>query len=440
MSFNQLGLDNWLLKNIACLEYSQPTIVQQSVIPKILKRQNVLAIAKTGTGKTASFCLPILSLLSKDPFGLFAVILEPTHELAIQVLEKLQIYSTGFNIRISLIIGGVDFTEQVIDLDKIPHVIIATPGRFVTFMESKSIKLIENVNFFVLDEFDQLLNDTIKPDVLKIARCLPSNRSTLFFSATMSMGIEELDPYYTKEAKGGLTIFDISQEEKEAEVALISKTNKELIQKYILLPQKMKENYLVHLLGSVFKWKTTMVFVSTFKQCHILYTLFKLFEMKVSAIHSKMPQKERINNLNKFKSSVSNILIATDIASRGLDIPICDLVINYDLPRNPDDYVHRVGRTARAEHEGMCLSFVAQYDIELLLAIEQHVNVSIEEMTVNEDEIMGELSLVSQGVKLAQMKLYESGFDTKIEQIKQKAQTRKEANEKLTKNKKKING
>lgn len=430
MSFNQLGLDNWLLKNISCLEYTNPTIVQQTVIPQILNRQNVVAISKTGTGKTASFCLPLLNILSKDPFGLFAVILEPTHELAIQVLEKLQIYSTGFNIRISLIIGGVNFTEQVIDLDKIPHVIIATPGRFITFMESKAIKLIENVNFLVLDEFDQLLNDTIKPDVLKIAQYLPLTRTTLFFSATMSINTDELNPFYNhNDNKRGLFIFDISKEEKEADVSLISKTNKELTQKYILLPQKMKENYLVHLLGSVFKWKTTMVFVSTFKQCHFLYTLFKLFEMKVSAIHSKMPQKERINNLNKFKASVSNILIATDIASRGLDIPICDLVINYDLPRNPDDYIHRVGRTARAGHEGMCLSFVAQYDIELILAIEQHVNVNIEEMTINEDEIMEELSLVSQGVKLSQMKLYESGFDKKIEEIKQKAQKRKKANQ-----------
>lgn len=431
MNFSTLGLDNWLLKNITSLSYKKPTNVQEKVIPKIIDDFDVVAISKTGTGKTASFCLPILNVLSKDPYGLFCIILEPTRELALQVLEKLQIFATGFNLRVTLIMGGCDYTEQLVQLDKIPHIIIATPGRLVTLLENGSVKLVENLKFLVLDEFDQLLNDTIKPDIIKIISFLPQERKTLFFSATMPMTKEELNQYRGKENKKDFFVFDFNRSEQgdsnenSATDPLVVQINKELEQKYILLPQKMKENYLIYILSNKYKKKTSMIFVSTFKQCNFLYNLLKLFDMKVSALHSKMSQRDRTKNLAKFKSSVTNILIATDVASRGLDIPICDLVINFDLPRNPDDYIHRAGRTARAGAKGTCISFVAQYDIELILAIEKRINTSIEEMNVNEEEIMSDMSMVSQGIKLAQMKVYESGFDEKYSKKKTKTKITK---------------
>lgn len=427
LNFSDLGLDNWLLKNIKCLEYTNPTPVQEKVIPQILKPSSIIAISKTGTGKTASFCLPLLHILSQDPFGLFAIILEPTRELAMQVLEKLQVYSTGFNLRVSLIIGGVDYTHQSIELEKIPHIIIATPGRLKTLLMNGSVKLVNNLKFLVLDEFDQLLNDTIKPDIDDIISYLPTERKTLFFSATMSLDKKELNKYKGADDQGELYEFNFNtlsldnsegsstQENEDKETTtLINQMNKELEQKYILLNQKSKGNYILFIMTNMFKKKTTMIFVSTFKQCNFLYEFFKLFDLKVSALHSKMPQKDRISNLNKFKSSYNNILVATDVASRGLDIPICDLVINYDLPRNPDDYIHRAGRTARAGKKGTCISFVTQYDIELILAIENRINTKIEEMTVDEDKIMSDMSIVSQGTKLALMKIYESGFDEKV--------------------------
>lgn len=429
-NFSALGLDNWILRNISCLEYTTPTIVQEKVIPKILKSSSTVAISRTGTGKTASFCLPLLHILSQDPFGLFAIILEPTRELAMQVLEKLKVYSTGFNLRVSLIIGGTDYTEQATELDKIPHIIIATPGRLKTLLMNDSVKLVCNLKFLVLDEFDQLLNDSIKPDIEDIIEYLPNDRKTLFFSATMSQNKEELNKYRGKEDKGDLFVFDfnniieedstkiVKDEDNNEEKTLINQMNKELEQKYILLNQKSKENYILYIMQNIFKKKIAMIFVSTYKQCNFLYHLFKLFDLRVSALHSKMPQKDRINNLTKFKSSYNNILIATDVASRGLDIPICDLVINYDLPRNPDDYIHRAGRTARAGKKGTCISFVTQYDVELILAIEDRINTKIEEMSIDEDKIMEDMSIVSQGVKLALMKIYESGFDEKVSQRK----------------------
>ena len=435
--FSSLGLDNFLLKNINYLSYITPTPVQKFSIPLILKNNSLIAISKTGTGKTASFCLPLLQILSQNPFSLFSIILEPTRELAIQTLEKLKIYSTGFNLRVNLIIGGMDYTEQINELEKIPHIIIATPGRLKTLLENNSIKLVENLKFLVLDEFDQLLNDSIKGDIMEIINYLPENRKTLFFSATMLQGIDQnldlLEKIRGKEDKNDIFIFDFNKDnysennfnnEKKEDIKninnktdldiLISQISPNLSQYIILLNQKLKCNYLIYLLRSQkYLSSSIIIFTNTYKTCNFLYTLCSLFSLKVSQLHSKISQKNRSINLNKFKSSLNKILISTDIASRGLDIPICNLVINYDLPRNPDDYIHRVGRTARMGKNGKCINFVAQYDIDLILAIEKRINKEMEEMNVNEEEIMEDISLMNEGIKLAQIKIYESGINDK---------------------------
>lgn len=435
--FSSLGLDNFLLKNINYLSYITPTPVQKFSIPLILKNNSLIAISKTGTGKTASFCLPLLQILSQNPFSLFSIILEPTRELAIQTLEKLKIYSTGFNLRVNLIIGGMDYTEQINELEKIPHIIIATPGRLKTLLENNSIKLVENLKFLVLDEFDQLLNDSIKGDIMEIINYLPENRKTLFFSATMLQGIDQnldlLEKIRGKEDKNDIFIFDFNKDnysednfnnEKKEDIKninnktdldiLISQISPNLSQYIILLNQKLKCNYLIYLLRSQkYLSSSIIIFTNTYKTCNFLYTLCSLFSLKVSQLHSKISQKNRSINLNKFKSSLNKILITTDIASRGLDIPICNLVINYDLPRNPDDYIHRVGRTARMGKNGKCINFVAQYDIDLILAIEKRINKEMEEMSVNEEEIMEDISLMNEGIKLAQIKIYESGINDK---------------------------
>ena len=427
-SFEKMKLEKWIKKVINYLSYKEPTIVQKYIIPQILNDKSVIAVSKTGTGKTASFCLPILSELSKDPYGLYSIILEPTRELVLQVEEKLKLFSTGFNLRMCSIIGGEDYTTQLKGLDKIPHIIIATPGRLVTFLENNSIKLIQNLKYFVLDEFDQLLNDTIKPDVDKIITFLPENRKTLFFSATIAQSINELKKYLGKNDKNEIFYYnnnentnntiEIDQKEeqndnkkddnKESTNSKIikNKINEDVDLKYILVPQKLKEHYLLYLLRNKYRDTNCLVFVNHVKQCDFLYNLCKLFELKVSHLHSKMTQRNRREDLQKFKGSISTVLISTDLASRGLDIRQCDLVINFDMPITSQTFIHRAGRTGRIGNKGLCISFVSQHDIELLNGIESDLDADFEEIEdIDQDEIMVDTGLVSKGIKITKMKM-----------------------------------
>ena len=435
-SFENMKLEKWIKKVINYLSYKEPTIVQKYIIPQILNDKSVIAVSKTGTGKTASFCLPILSELSKDPYGLYSIILEPTRELVLQVEEKLKLFSTGFNLRMCSIIGGEDYTTQLKGLDKIPHIIIATPGRLVTFLENNSIKLVQNLKYFVMDEFDQLLNDTIKPEVDKIITFLPEDRKTLFFSATIAQSINELKKYLGKNDKNELFYYnnneninnkiEITENENEnkknqkdkndnkegtnIQTKIKNKINEDVDLKYILVPQKLKEHYLLHLLRNKYRETNCLVFVNHVKQCDFLYNLCKLFELKVSHLHSKMTQRNRREDLQKFKGSISTVLISTDLASRGLDIRQCDLVINFDMPITSQTFIHRAGRTGRIGNKGLCISFVSQHDIELLNGIESDLNADFNEIEdIDQDEIMVDTGLVSKGIKLTKMKMIKEG-------------------------------
>ena len=437
-SFEKMKLEKWILKIIKYLSYKEPTEVQKYVIPQILKDKSVIAISKTGTGKTASFCLPILSELSKNPFGLYSIILEPTRELVLQVEEKLKLFSTGFNLRMCSIIGGEDYTTQLKELDKIPHIIIATPGRLVSFLENNYIKLVDNLRYFVMDEFDQLLDDTIKPDIDKIITYLPDDRITLFFSATIMQTKEELKKYLGKNDKEEIFYYNNNTDEKIDDIIKDTNINKEknkdndkddkdkeikkknkiiplkiknrinedISLKYILVPQKLKEHYLLYLLRNRYKETNTLIFVNHVKQCDFLYNLCTLFEIKVSHLHSKMTQKNRREDLQKFKGSMTNILISTDLASRGLDIKQCDLVINFDIPLSSLTFIHRAGRTGRIGNKGLCISLVSQYDVEVLNGIEEDLNADFKEIEdIDQDEIMVDTGLVSKGIKLTKMKM-----------------------------------
>ena len=437
-TFEQMKLEKWIKKIIKYLSYKEPTEVQKYIIPQILNDKSVIAISKTGTGKTASFCLPILSELSKNPFGLYAIILEPTRELVLQVEEKLKLFSTGFNLRMCSIIGGEDYTTQLKELDKIPHIIIATPGRLVSFLENNYIKLVQNLRYFVMDEFDQLLDNTIRPDIDKIITYLPDDRITLFFSATIMQTKEELKKYLGKNDKDEIFYYNNNTDEKIDDIIKDTNINKEknkdndkddkdkeikkknkiiplkiknrinedISLKYILVPQKLKEHYLLYLLRNRYKETNTLIFVNHVKQCDFLYNLCKLFEIKVSHLHSKMTQKNRREDLQKFKGSMTNILISTDLASRGLDIKQCDLVINFDIPLSSLTFIHRAGRTGRIGNKGLCISLVSQYDVEVLNGIEEDLNADFKEIEdIDQDEIMVDTGLVSKGIKLTKMKM-----------------------------------
>jgi ATP-dependent RNA helicase DDX49/DBP8 len=249
----------------------------------------------------------------------------------------------------------------------------------------------------VLDEFDQLLNDSIINDIKTIINYLPKDRNTLFFSATINSNIHT-DDFFKQFQTKELHMLDYSKTENNG-----VKTVKELKQNYILVPNNIKEHYLLHLLQTDFKNKYLIIFVASCKQCHYLTLLLELFKVKVCSLHSKIPQRRRFEAIDKFRSRVYNVLIATDIASRGLDIPLVDLVINYNVPRSPDDYIHRVGRTARAGQSGQAVSFVTQYDVELVLTIEEVTGEKLEDYPVDSEPITSDLSIVAKGIKLVHM-------------------------------------
>lgn len=441
-SFSSFKLESWILKNIKMLQYKSPTEIQQAAIPHILNEQgDLIGISKTGTGKTASFCLPILNKLSLDPCGIFCVILEPTRELAEQVVEKLKVFSAGFNLRVSLIMGGVEFTKQLLDLEKTPHILVATPGRLAALLSSSesSFTHLQNVRYFVLDEFDQLLNETMLEDIALISSRLPKAkaectgssidddeyiRTNLLFSATYDkekMPFEFINKYLSAGSDNKFKIF----ESKTEGINFYQKTVENLNQRFLLIPHKTKDLYLIYLLQNTMADKSAIIFVQTCENCQYVFELLQIFKFKVSGVHSKISQSKRSSGLMKFRNGTSKILVATDVACRGLDIPDVDFVVNYDIPRNYVDYIHRVGRTARAGKKGDALSLVSQYDIEIVLDIEKHTNVRMKELELDEDEVLSNIGLVSKASKMIKIKLYDSGILERISERNQKNYERK---------------
>jgi ATP-dependent RNA helicase DDX49/DBP8 len=319
-------------------------------------------------------------------------------------------------------------------------------------------RFLDSLKYLVLDEFDQLLNDTILPEVKKIVSKLPSERQTLFFSATINYKIHTDDFFKGIYTNKKPEIYDLTldnnkdynkdkdkkeknneenieekdsndndndndnennsnnkEESNENNLKETLKIVKNLTQNYILVPNNTKEHYLINLLLNDFKKKYLIIFVSSCKRCNFISKFLSLFNLRVSTIHSKMPQKKRFESLDDFKNKKNNILVSTDISSRGLDIMNVEIVLNYDIPRHPQDYIHRVGRTARAGNKGLAVSFVSQYDIDLIKAIEEDIETKMTEKIIEESKILEDLSLVAKAIRVTQMKIYESGFNEKLD-------------------------
>ena len=253
MSFNALQLDDWLLGNLSYIQFKNPTAIQDQTIPKILNKKSLVAISNTGTGKTASFCIPILNLLAPDPKPFFAIIIEPTRELAFQVLEQLNIFARGFNLRTALLIGGQDVNIQLEALGNSPHLVVATPGRLSYLLKESTyaFKKLKNVNFLVFDEFDQLFSSSMLPEVLEIQSATPRDVCKLFFSATFNKDI--LKESKTKEIIENLIKIDLTE-------GLDDKICKEVTQLCLIIPENQKEVTLVELLSSRYKRKYSIIF------------------------------------------------------------------------------------------------------------------------------------------------------------------------------------
>ncbi|ESN99182.1 hypothetical protein HELRODRAFT_66523 [Helobdella robusta] len=415
-TFRDLGLNNWIVKQCEIVGISKPSPIQLNCIPKILEGSDCIGCAKTGSGKTAAFVLPMLHLLSEDPYGIFALIITPTRELAHQIGEHFKVLGKPLGLKYSIIIGGADIIEQGIELSNKPHIVIATPGRLADHIEHGTDFSLKKIRFLVLDEADRLLEDKFGDQLQTIFSVLPEKRQTLLFSATLTDTLQQLEhisnnkPFVWVSSDAVATVDTLSQQ-------------------YVLCPADIKDAFLVHIID-VFKNKrpnsSVMIFVNTCKYCQILAMVLVELDFECVALHSMLQQKMRIAALNKFKSSQVKILVATDVASRGLDIPTVDLVINHNVPTRPKDYIHRVGRTARAGEGGMAVTLVTPFDAKLLVAIEDHIGTKLTKHDVDEKEVAKIALEVNVLRSKSEIKLEESNFGEKREINKRKKEILKQ--------------
>lgn len=372
-----------------------------------------MGCAKTGSGKTAAFVLPVLQKLSEDPYGIFCLVLTPTRELAYQIAEQFRVLGKPLGLRDCIIVGGMDMVSQAMELSNQPHVVVATPGRLADHIRSSNTFSMSKIQFLILDEADRLLEQgctDFTRDLETIMGILPAKRQTLLFSATLTDTLQEL-----KSIAMNKPFFWESKSE--------TRTVEELDQRYILTPEKVKDAYLVHLIQTFTDehddW-SIIIFTNTCKNCQILTMMLRQFNFPTISLHSMMKQKQRFANLAMFKASVYKILIATDVAARGLDIPTVQVVINHNTPGLPKIYIHRVGRTARAGRNGVSITLVTQYDIHLVHAIEEQTQTKLKEYPVQEKEVLKILTQVNVTRRECEIRLESTDFDEKKEINKRK--------------------
>lgn len=430
MSFTSIGVARWLDETLGAMKIHRPTLIQEACIPEILKGKDCIGGAKTGSGKTIAFAAPMLTKWSEDPLGIFGLVLTPTRELAMQIAEQFAALGAPMNIRLSVIVGGEDIVKQALELQRRPHFVIATPGRLrdhIMNSGEETIKGLRSVKFLVLDEADRVLSNSLSKDVSQCLSVLPdaSKRQTLLFTATVTDAVRALKDKPPAAGKPPVFLHEVETVDKVA----IPET---LLLFYIFVPFHVKEAYL-HAVLSLPKYNeaNVMIFVNHTATAELLRrTLFKL-EFRVASLHSQMPQLERTSSLHRFRAQAARILIATDVASRGLDIPTVELVINYDLPADPDDFIHRVGRTARAGRKGDAVSIVAERDIERVHAIEDRANKKMELLEGIKDDAVVDSSLtkVTTAKRSAMMDMDKENFGERREINNKKRADRKRAAE-----------
>ena len=347
MLFEQLGLAAPLLKALQKEGYTTPTPIQQQAIPHALNKKDILGLAQTGTGKTAAFALPILHALSQQPKAngyrhTRALILTPTRELAVQIGDSFAAYGRFTGLTHEVIFGGVSQHPQTLALRNGVDVLIATPGRLLDLINQGYVHL-AFLEFFVLDEADRMLDMGFIDDVKKIIRELPDQRQTMLFSATMPPQISKL--------AGSLLHHPV-----RVEVTPVSTTVEAIDQSVYFIPKKQKMTLLVHLLKEK-KIRRTLVFTRTKHGADKIAKALKKEGIRADALHGDKSQTQRQYALTCFKEGKLKVLVATDIAARGIDVDALEHVINYDLPDVPETYVHRIGRTGRAGAAGMAISF-----------------------------------------------------------------------------------
>ncbi|ATZ55005.1 Bcrrp3 [Botrytis cinerea B05.10] len=374
-SFKDLGIVDSLCEACDTLGYKAPTPIQRESIPLALQGRDLIGLAETGSGKTAAFALPILQALLDKPQPLFGLVLAPTRELAYQISQQFEALGSVIRVKCAVIVGGMDMVPQSIALGKKPHIIVATPGRLLDHLENTKGFSLRSLKYLVMDEADRLLDLDFGPILDKILKVLPRERRTYLFSATISSKVESLQRASLKDP---LRV-SISSNKYQ--------TVSTLIQNYIFIPLIHKDTYLIYLLNE-FAGQSAIIFTRTVNETQRIAILLRTLGFGAIPLHGQLSQSSRLGALNKFRAGSREILVATDVAARGLDIPSVDVVLNYDVPQDSKTYIHRVGRTARAGKSGHAISVVTQYDLEIFMRIEAALGKKQVEYPTVKDEVM----------------------------------------------------
>ncbi len=369
MPFNELGLSDKVLSAVADAGYTEPTPIQAQAIPHVLARRDVLGLAQTGTGKTAAFTLPMLTLLEQGRARARmprTLILEPTRELAAQVEENFVKYGKNHKLNVALLIGGVSFGDQDAKLLRGVDVLIATPGRLLDHVERGRL-LLSGIEILVIDEADRMLDMGFIPDIERICKLVPFTRQTLFFSATMPPEIQRL-------------VSQFLSNPVQIEASRPSSTASTITQ---LLVASGKEDYekretLRTLINGSENLQNGIIFCNRKRDVAVVHKSLQRHGFKVVALHGDMDQRSRMQALDAFRTGEANLLVASDVAARGLDIPAVSHVFNYDTPHHAEDYVHRIGRTGRAGRAGVAYTIVTPSDSKSLAAIEKLIGRAID--------------------------------------------------------------
>lgn len=356
MNFKDLGLSDSLLKAVADNGYAEPTAIQTETIPLTLKGEDVIGQAQTGTGKTAAFALPILQGIDVNDPNVQALVISPTRELAIQTQKEIQKLGRGEGVRAQVVYGGSDIRKQIYDLKKKPQIIVGTPGRLLDHIKRRTLKL-EHVKFLVLDEADEMLNMGFLEDIESIIKNTPSDRQTMLFSATMPDPIKRVGVQFMTDPK------QIKVKSKELTTDLVD-------QYYV----KVKDNEKFETMTRLFdveQPKVTIVFCRTKRRVDEVAKGLIARGYKAAGLHGDLTQSRRTQIMNEFKRDQINYLVATDVAARGIDVSGVTHVYNFDIPQDPESYVHRIGRTGRAGHHGTSVTFVTPNEMSYLRLVEK---------------------------------------------------------------------
>ncbi|ANQ09834.1 Uncharacterized protein PCOAH_00042600 [Plasmodium coatneyi] len=425
VTFEELGVEDWLIKISKTVQISHPTKIQQLCLPLIMKGHNVIGTSETGTGKTICYCWGILQELNKNSFGVFALVLLPTRELVVQVVEQFLLYGYRIGIKILSCIGGSSLIEQRRGVLAKPHVVVGTPGRTSDIMENCEdvTNCFKRLTFFVLDEADLLLQKCYEEKLAIILRNLPKRqdggiepvtgsgsgslcggtlcsrigrRRTLLFSSTITDSLELLANSFPNE---DLILVNVNKKQKPL---------KNLDQRYIYVDEIAQMTYLVYLLRKELPDQSGIIFTDNSYRCELVYTvLCMLGGFSVESIHSSKDPKKRLAALSKIKNGGCKILVATDIISRGIDIPKTSFVINFDFPNEAVLYVHRVGRTARANRKGVAISFVDKRDVNSFNHVKEIMKGALKPWRLKKKEVLQDMFQVGRVLKKAELLLEE---------------------------------